>query len=676
MKIDLNTYSVESKDQIKVDGVFINRELSWISFDHRVLYYAANRNVPINERFNFLGISDNNLNEFIAVRFSYAYHNKKIEPYREILKEIKKLKRRQATVFDALRKSIEKDYKFTRVKSLTQKERAKVYDWYKENVFPLLTPINLSRDGIYEAILTAQLCIGVMIRTHEGRFQINVIPIPNSLNGLYYIGKKILLIEDIIQEFLGETIFINKKIDKTCSFKLIRDCDISIDHSSTKFMIDKMQDVITRRNQSHPIFVQITQPKSDDEDDMILSLCGIFDINENHVYASNDETIDYCRFMKPVVSGKNTSYEPFKSVEYANVANYDSLLDALRDGNDILLHHPYDSFNTVVKFIEHAAVDPNVLDIKQTLYRVSSNDSPIVNALCKAAENGKRVTVLIEVKARFDEMNNIRLVDKLRNSGVYVLLSFENLKTHAKMCIIIRREDDKLRIYSHVATGNYNEKTAELYTDLSYLTSKRKIGEDLIYIFNILSGNSVPDNKLQKISYAPINLRTAIEDKIEKEIQAAKKGKQAEIFMKLNSLSDKRMVNKLYNAAKKGVKIYILCRGVCSIVPRKNIYVKSIVGRFLEHSRIYYFKNSDVCISSADLLTRNLDKRVEILISLKDSNVVKQVKWIIDVLKRDRKNSFVMQPNGNYVHMDGAFDAHQWFIEHTDTMKRKKKWKH
>lgn len=674
MKIDLNTYSiVDSSKNIKVHGKFINRELSWISFNNRVLYYALNSKVPINERFNFLGISDNNLNEFIGVRFSYAYHHKSEEPYKAILKQIKKFKHAQRHAFEVISKGIEKTHKFVRVKSLSKKEKDKLYSDYMNNIFPLLTPINLSRDGIYEAINTAQLCVGVLLRTPDEKSQVNVIPIPDCINHIYTIGNKFIFIEDIIQEFLSDSIFINKRIDETCTFKLIRDADISLDHSSGKFMIDRMQDVITKRNQSKPVFLEVSENTPDSS--LMFELCGIFDINEDHVYKNSHDIIDYCRFMQPLIKGSNTSYPPFKSVEYANMDNYDSLLDALRD-NDILLHHPYDSFETVVKFIEHAAVDPNVMDIRQTLYRVSSVDSPIVDALCKAAENGKRVTVLIELKARFDEQNNIRLVDKLRNSGVYVLASFEYLKTHAKMCIIVRKEDgDRLNIYSHVSTGNYNEKTAKLYTDLSYLTSKRKIGEDLIHIFNILSGNSTPDEKLKKIYYAPINLRKTLEDKIDEEVQAVKKGKRGEIFIKLNSLSDKAMVNKLYYAARKGVQIYIICRGICSIVPCKNLYIKSIVGRFLEHSRIYYFRNSDTYISSADLLSRNLDKRVEILISLKDSNINKQIKWIIDVLKRDRKNSFEMNGNGNYNHMDGSFDSHQWFIDHTDTMKRKKKWK-
>lgn len=284
--------------------------------------------------------------------------------------------------------------------------------------------------------------------------------------------------------------------------------------------------------------------------------------------------------------------------------------------------------------------------------------------------------MLIEIKARFDEENNIRLVSKLKNSGANVILGLEYLKTHCKLCVVIRREGEKLRIYSHVATGNYNEKTARLYTDISYLTSKQKIGMDLLHIFNILSGYSSPDEKLQKIYYAPVTLRKNLIKCIDREISNAKKGKKAEIFMKINSFSDKIMAEKIYEAADKGVHVYIICRGVCSIVPRKNLFIKSIVGRFLEHSRIYYFKNNnspEYYISSADLLTRNLDKRVETLISLKDSSVVKQLQWIIDVFKADKANSFIIDKEGKWHHDKGDFSCFDWFIKHTDERKKLKK---
>jgi polyphosphate kinase len=370
--------------------------------------------------------------------------------------------------------------------------------------------------------------------------------------------------------------------------------------------------------------------------------------------------------MRKQLLGKSHSYTSFTPAPYEFMDEQFSIFSAIEE-RDILLHHPYDSYETVITFLEHASIDPSVVGIKMTLYRVSSVDSPIVNALVRAAKNGKHVSVLIEIKARFDESRNIELISKLKQAGVNILLGLEYLKTHCKMCMVLRKEDDgHIKVYSHLATGNYNEKTSKIYSDLSYFTAKQKIGMDLLNIFNILSGVSSPDEKLQRVFYAPVNLRKTLTKCIDKEIDNAKKGKPAGIFLKLNSISDVQIVNKLYEAADAGVKIYIICRGVCSIVHQKNIYVKSIVGRFLEHSRIYCFKNNDdplYFISSADLLTRNLDRRVETLVSLKDKNVIDKLKEIIFILKEDKQNSFKMNEDGDYKKMKGNFDSHEWFIQ-------------
>ena len=431
---------------------------------------------------------------------------------------------------------------------------------------------------------------------------------------------------------------------------------------------------LIKRNNSDNIFLSL---RKDSDERLLNMLVNIFKVPKNHVYTKS-KVLNYKRFMHKLLDDSH-SYEEYNPYQFNNYNNYYDMFELLKD-QDMLLHHPYDSYDTIVKFLEHAANDKDVVAIKQTLYRVSSIDSPIVNALCTAARNGKKVSVLIEIKARFDEENNIRLIKKLQNSGATVLLGVEMLKTHCKMCIVIRREKDKLKLYSHVATGNYNEKTAKIYTDLSYLTSKQKIGNDLLLIFNILTGYSNPDEKLQKIYYAPVTLRNKLLQCIDNEVKFAKKGKKAEIFMKINSLSDEMMAEAIYKAADAGVKIYIICRGVCSIVPRKNIFIKSIVGRYLEHSRIYYFRNGgdgtpEYFISSADLLTRNLDKRVETLISLKDSNVIEKLKWIIQVYKNDDANSFIMNRDGSWKHDKGSFSCHDWFMENIETRKAKKSWK-
>lgn len=670
MKFNLDKYEMEYNKKIKVHGAFINRELSLIDFNERVLSCALSKNVPLNERLKFLGITDSNTDEFISVRFANAYNVQEIEPYHAILKKLKKFKDKQNEAYKMLKDTLgERGYKFPKISDLSKKEKSRLYDIYINNIFPLLTPIEINSINSVPYISSGELCIAVTIM-HGNIEEVIIIPIGKEIDKIYQFGNKIIMVEDIIYYFMSDTLFINKEIVSRGIFRVIKDASVILSHDTSRFIVDRMSETLKKREHSKALFLDLSK---DSPERFLNILMSIFKIPNGH-YHYNSRMLYYQRFMKPILEN-NESYKNFTPFIYENHENYYSLFEAIRN-EDILLHHPYDSYDTIVKFIQHAAIDKNVVAIKQTLYRVSSIDSPIVNALCDAAKNGKKVTVLIEIKARFDEENNIRLVSKLKNSGANVILGLEYLKTHCKLCVVIRREGEKLRIYSHVATGNYNEKTAKLYTDISYLTSKQKIGMDLLHIFNILSGYSSPDEKLQKIYYAPVTLRKNLIKCIDREISNAKKGKKAEIFMKINSFSDKIMAEKIYEAADKGVHVYIVCRGVCSIVPRKNLFIKSIVGRFLEHSRIYYFKNGnspEYYISSADLLTRNLDKRVETLISLKDSSVVKQLQWIIDVFKADKANSFIIDKEGKWYHEKGDFSCFDWFIKHTDERKKLKK---
>lgn len=669
MKLNLDKYEMEFKKKVKVRGTFINRELSLIDFDERVLHCALDKSIPLNERLNFLSITDSNLDEFISVRFANAYHEQDDEPYEKILKRIKSFKKKQNDACKVLREELGKNgIRFVKISDLNKKEKENLYDEYINNIFPLLTPVSIDTVSIPN-ISSGELCIVVTIMNGNIE-EVIMIPIGDEIDKIYQIDNKIVMIEDIITHYMQDTLFINKEIVSIGAFRIIRDASIILSHDTSRFIVDRMSETIRKREHSNPLFLELS---STSPERLTNILMNIFKVPNGHVFTES-RFIYYKRFNQTILDS-NASYKSFEPFIYENNENYYNMFDAIRH-EDILLQHPYDSYDTVVKFIQHAANDKDVVAIKQTLYRVSSIDSPIVNALCTASKNGKKVTVLIEIKARFDEENNIKLISKLQNAGATVILGNEYLKTHCKLCVIIRKEKKKLRIYSHVATGNYNEKTSKLYTDISYFTSKQKIGTDLLHIFNILSGHSNPDEKLQKIYYSPVTLRKQLISCIDREISNAKKGKKAEIFMKINSLSDKIMADKLYEAADKGVKIYIVCRGVCSITPRKNLYIKSIVGRFLEHSRIYYFRNgnnSEYYISSADLLTRNLDKRVETLISLKDSSVVKQLEWIIDVYKNDEKNSFIMDKSGKWEKTKGNFSCHDWFIKHSDDKKKIKK---
>lgn len=656
MKLNIDSYEMITKD-IDVKGKFINRELSWLDFNARVLNCALAK-IPLNERLNFLGITTSNLDEFISVRFAYVIKNKNKEPYKDILKQIHRFIKNQVTVYNDLIKDVkDKGYEITKASKLDKKEYRKIRQIFRTSIFPLLTPILVSDFQDIHNISSGDNCIAVEIKQNLDNV-FAIIPIPRIIDPIYQIGDKVVYVEDIIREFLDE-LFINKEIKEHGVFRFIKDASFCLSHDDSRFVVDRMNDIIQMRKTSKPIFIETESKMSDRLINMITERLGV---PKTHVHVE-ETLVDYRRFSKIKILPDKYSYKPFKPKPYEGKGRY-SIFSVI-DEKDILLHHPYDSYDTVVRFINHAAIDPDVVAIKQTLYRVSSIDSPIVNGLCKAAENGKHVSVLVEIKARFDEQNNIHVINKLKSSGCHILLGTEFLKTHCKMCVVIKKDEDTYKIYSHIATGNYNEKTSKIYTDLSYFTSKRKIGFDLLNIFNILSGISTPDSKLQKIAYSPVTLRKTLIKCIDREIENAKRGKKSGIFIKVNSISDPIIVQKLYDAASKGVKIYIICRGICSIVSKKNIYIKSIVGRFLEHSRIYYFYNNnheEYYISSADLLTRNLDRRIEILLSLTDSNVIHKIKDIIRILKKDEANSFVMDEYGVYHRMKGNFNAHEKFI--------------
>lgn len=656
MKLNIDSYEMITKD-IDVKGKFINRELSWLDFNARVLNCALAK-IPLNERLNFLGITTSNLDEFISVRFAYVIKNKNKEPYKDILKQIHRFIKNQVTVYNDLIKDVkDKGYEVTKVSKLDKKEYHKIRQIFRTSIFPLLTPILVSDFQDIHNISSGDNCIAVEIKQNLDNV-FAIIPIPRIIDPIYQIGDKVVYVEDIIREFLDE-LFINKEIKEHGVFRFIKDASFCLSHDDSRFVVDRMNDIIQMRKTSKPIFIETESKMSDRLINMITERLGV---PKTHVHVE-ETLVDYRRFSKIKILPDKYSYKPFKPKPYEGKGRY-SIFSVI-DEKDILLHHPYDSYDTVVRFINHAAIDPDVVAIKQTLYRVSSIDSPIVNGLCKAAENGKHVSVLVEIKARFDEQNNIHVINKLKSSGCHILLGTEFLKTHCKMCVVIKKDEDTYKIYSHIATGNYNEKTSKIYTDLSYFTSKRKIGFDLLNIFNILSGISTPDSKLQKIAYSPVTLRKTLIKCIDREIENAKRGKKSGIFIKVNSISDPIIVQKLYDAASKGVKVYIICRGICSIVSKKNIYIKSIVGRFLEHSRIYYFYNNnheEYYISSADLLTRNLDRRIEILLSLTESNVIHKIKDIIRILKKDEANSFVMDEYGVYHRMKGNFNAHEKFI--------------
>lgn len=659
---------------------YLNRELSWLEFNKRVLIQAIRKDVPLSERCNFLSITSSNIDEFIMVRLATVFKEIQrenydpdmtgmttFEEYSALLSGIKRFKELQDDVYSfALKKLEKKGIDIVKFKDLNKEEKSFLGKIFYKDIFPLITPVNFDTTKQFPDIASKQHCIVVSLEdSYNAEMQvISLIPIHPDIELIYEIPNKksdrhkYIFLEEIIYGYLDK-IFFNKKIIDYGTIKILRQADNELSHNKDVYITDRMRKTLIDRKYSEPIFMDVTSNISKSLQKILLK---IFDLDKRNIF-EHDWCFNYSALTKIDIEGER--YEKFTPQYPSELIGEHDMFTAI-DNGDILLHHPYESFDPVIKFLEHAAYDKDVVSIKQTLYRVSSIDSPIVNALCKAAENGKQVSVILEIKARFDEDRNISLIDKMRLSGVQLIYGTEELKTHCKFITIVRRSKKGYKIYTHMGTGNYNDKTACIYTDLSYFTSDFKIGQDLTMIFNMLSGFSEPTTKINKLYFSPYNLRKKLISCIDNEIKHAKNGKKAIITMKINSLSDKIIIDKLYEASKAGVQIIIFCRGICSMKPiNKNIVIRSIIGRYLEHSRIYYFHNNDVklFISSADMLTRNLDKRFELLIPVKNSDTRDKLMKILSMYYKDTFNTFEMDKSGEYVKLDGDCDIHELFMK-------------
>lgn len=666
-------FSKPIHQKYSVGKKYINRELSWMEFNKRVLYQAMRTDIPLMERFNFLNITETNLEEFIMVRFASVMNATKrelsgmdpIEEYSAILESIGKFKDMQTDCFTHLIKKLESiNVDIKKFKDLSKDQRMKLANIFYRNVYPVLTPMNFDTTKEYPELASKQLTIAVLLEDSDMQV-VSFIPLDTSLDKMYKIPNtknSYITVEELIYGHLDK-IFYNKNIVDYGSIKLLREADIELDHNTDVYITERMKDTLLRRKYSRPIFMETNQKISKS---FAKLLAKIFDLNKSHIYKA-DGPIDYSPYTSLLKGENKYRYKPFEPQFPAELIGNPDMFNAINE-NDIVLHHPYESYDPVVRFLEQSAEDRNVISIKQTLYRVSSSDSPIVDALCLAARNGKQVSVILEIKARFDEDRNISLIDKLRQAGCQLVYGVENLKTHCKFISVVRKEKNKLKIYSHMATGNYNEKTSKIYTDISYFTSNFKIGQDILTVFNMISGFSEPTTDINKIYFSPYNLRRRLIDSIDNEIKNAKRGKKAFITLKMNSICDKVMIDKLYEAADAGVKIIIICRGICSIKTRKNIRIKSIVGRFLEHSRIYYFYNNDdprVYISSADLLTRNLDKRFELMLDVTDTEAKEKLLKILSFYFKDTFNSFEMDKESRFIKVkdEKSINIHNDFMK-------------
>lgn len=655
---------------------FINRELSWLEFNERVLEEAKDNNNPLFERLKFASIASSNLDEFFMTRVATlkdiaVAKVEKLDPAgltpKEQLKKITlRVHKMVCDQYNCYNRSIKKNLKkeginFLEPKDLNTKQKEYIDSYYFKSIYPVLTPMVVDKSRPFPLVLNKTLNIAVLLK-EKGKKESNVfgtiqvpsvlgrfIKIPNESNKITFI-----FLEDIIKMNIN-TLFSGHHVLAMGGYRITRNADLSLDEEEAVDLLEAVEESLKQRKWGSAIRFEFT---SNMDSELLNVLKKELDLSEDETYEINGP-LDLTFLMKlsNLDGFENLKYEPIKPQNSIAFSQNKDMFDVISKG-DVLLHHVYESFEPVVNLVKKAAVDPDVLAIKQTLYRVSGH-SPIIEALAQAAENGKQVTVLLELKARFDEENNIHSAKRLEEAGCHVIYGIVGLKTHCKALLIVRKEEDGIRRYVHFGTGNYNDVTAKMYTDLGLFTSNPYFGADASALFNMLSGHSEPTS-MYKTAVAPINLREKFLNMIKKESENAKQGKEARIIIKVNSIVDKEIIEALYKASTSGVKIDLIVRGICCLRPQipgisERITVRSIVGRFLEHSRIYYFYNDgneSIYLSSADLMHRNLDRRVELLFPIEDEKSKEKVKNILDISLKDTVKARLLNSDGTYTRID------------------------
>ena len=657
---------------------FTNRELSWLAFNKRVLSEAKDNHLPLMERLKFLSITASNLDEFFMVRVASlkdqvnaGYTKKDIagmtskEQIDAILKETHKFTTAQYNTYNrSFLPSLKKNGLkiVTEFEKLTEEQADYVDNYFQKEVFPVLTPMAVDSSRPFPLIRNRSLNIGALLmdKKKKGTIDFATVQVPSVLPRVVTIPTDgdncttVILLEQIIEKNI-QKLFLNYKVLCQVPFRVMRNADLSIDEDEAADLLIEIEKQLKKRQWGEAIRLEV----EDNIDKRLLkTLRKELNLSEDAIFKINGP-LDLTFLMKVYdIEG----FDHLKEPKY--IPQQPKMLDASRDlfeqirEHDILLHHPYETFDPVVNFVKKAASDPNVLAIKQTLYRVSSH-SPIIASLAQAAENGKQVSVLVELKARFDEENNIVWAKKLEKAGCHVIYGLVGLKTHSKITLVVRKEEDEIRRYVHLGTGNYNDSTAKLYTDMGMFTSKTRYGEDATAVFNMLSGYSEP-LVWNKLSLAPLWLRGKFLSLIEREKEHAKNGRPARIIAKMNSLCDPGIIEALYDASEAGVEIDLIVRGICCLRAgikglSEHIRVRSIVGTFLEHSRIFYFENNgnaEYYMGSADWMPRNLDKRVEILFPVEDPILQEEIYHILHMQLSDTKKAHLLMPDGHYVKVD------------------------
>ena len=651
---------------------FYNRELSWLGFNYRVLSEARDKNIPLMERLKFLSITASNLDEFFMIRVASL---KDMVHAKYTKKDIAGLtpKEQLEIISTGTHELVEKQYNtynrsflpalkhngltiVTQYEALNAEQAEYVDRYFMREVYPVLTPMAVDSSRPFPLIRNKSLNIAALLMDKKRKDTIDfaTVQVPSVLPRIVTIPSEkegetcIILLEQIIEKNI-QKLFLNYKVLDATPYRVMRNADLTIDEDEAADLLIEIERQLKKRQWGEAIRLEVEQGI---DKRLLKILKKELQIQQEDIFTIRGP-LDLTFLMK--VYGMDgfdhLKEEPYIPQPPKGLDMDGDLFEQIRQ-KDILLHHPYETFDPVVNFVRLAAKDPDVLALKQTLYRVSSN-SPIIASLAQAAENGKQVTVLVELKARFDEENNIVWARKLEKAGCHVIYGLVGLKTHSKITLVVRREEEGIRRYVHLGTGNYNDSTAKLYTDMGMFTCKRAYGEDATAVFNMLSGYSEPLS-WNKLALAPTWLRTRFVELINRERDYAAMGKPARIVAKMNSLCDAGIINALYEASAAGVQIELIIRGICCLkqgVPgmSETIQVRSIVGTFLEHSRIFYFENDgspEIYMGSADWMPRNLDKRVEILFPVEDPDLKKEIVHILHTQLADNTKAHLLQPDG------------------------------
>lgn len=665
----------KKKDFLNPD-YYRNRELSWLAFNYRVLSEARDKTIPLLERVKFLGITASNLDEFVMVRVASLkdmVHADYTKPDIAGLKAGAQL----ALIGEECHRLVDMQYNtynrsllpllekqgiriITKHEAMTEKEREFADRYFDETVYPVLTPMAVDPSRPFPLIRNKTLNIAALLQKKKDSQELEfaTVQVPSVLPRLLKVpsesGTSLILLEEVIERNIAR-LFLNYDVICAHPYRIMRNADLTIDEEEAEDLLEAIEKQLKQRQWGEVIKLEVEEGM---DKRLLKILKKEFSIKEEDIYAiSGPLDLTFLSKLYGLEGYEHLKTERYVPQPVMALQNEEDIFANIRKG-DILLHHPYQTFEPVVDFIRRSAKDPNVLAIKQTLYRVSGN-SPIIASLAQAAENGKQVTVLVELKARFDEENNINWAKMLEKAGCHVIYGLLGLKTHCKITLVVRREDEGIRRYVHLGTGNYNDTTAKLYTDCGLMTCQKSIGEDATAVFNMLSGYSEPLS-WNKLAVAPIWLKNKFLRLIRRETDNALEGRPAHIIAKMNSLCDQTMIAALYEASAAGVKIELIIRGICGLkvgIPgiSDNISVRSIVGNFLEHSRIFYFYNNgqeDVYMGSADWMPRNLDRRVEITFPVENPDLKQQVIHILTTELEDNVKAHVLQPDGTYEKVD------------------------